>query len=53
MIGNKVEVQVSFKIISPENNLLSESSQQYKNAMEAAKQLGLTLDEDSKTHNSN
>jgi predicted AAA+ superfamily ATPase len=47
MTGNKVEVQVSFKIISPENNLLTESSQQYKSAKEAAKQLGLTLEEDS------
>ena len=46
MIGNKVEVQVSFKMISPENNLLTESSQQYKSAKEAAKQLGLSLDED-------
>lgn len=48
MTGNKVEVQVSFKIISPETNLLSESSQQYKSAKEAAKQLGLTFDEDSR-----
>ncbi|MDQ3799986.1 MAG: DUF499 domain-containing protein [Acidobacteriota bacterium] len=47
MTGNKVEVQVSFKIISSENNSLTESSQQYKNAKEAAKQLGLNLDEDS------
>lgn len=45
MIGNKVEVEVSFKIISPENNLLSDSSQQYKSAKEAAKQLGLTFNE--------
>ena len=48
MTGNKVEVQVSFKIISPENNSLTESSQQYKSAKEAAKQLGLTLEEDSR-----
>lgn len=46
MTGNKVEIQVSFKIISPENNLLTESSQQYKSAKEAAKQLGLTLNEE-------
>lgn len=44
MTGNKVEVQVSFKIISPETNLLSESSQQYKSAKEAAKQLGMTFE---------
>lgn len=46
MIGNKIEVQVSFKIISPESNLLTDSSQQYKSAKEAAKQLGLILTED-------
>ncbi|HEY0459333.1 MAG TPA: DUF499 domain-containing protein, partial [Pyrinomonadaceae bacterium] len=46
MTGNKVEVQVSFKITSSENNSLSESNQQYKSAKEAAKQLGLTLNED-------
>ena len=48
MIGNKVEVQVNFKIISSENNPLSESNQQYKSAKEAAKQLGLDLTEDLK-----
>ena len=45
MSGNKVEVEVNFKITSPENNLLSESNQQYKNAREAAKQLGLNFNE--------
>ncbi len=46
MTGNKIEVEVSFKIISSENNELSESNQQYKSAKEAAKQLGLTLDQE-------
>lgn len=45
MTGNKVEVEVSFKITSSENSELSESNQQYKSAKEAAKQLGLTLDQ--------
>ncbi|MGC2238487.1 MAG: DUF499 domain-containing protein [Pyrinomonadaceae bacterium] len=48
MTGNRVEVQVSFKITSSENNSLSESNQQYKSAKEAAKQLGLSFNEDSK-----
>jgi len=44
--GNKVEIQVSFKISSTENNALSESKPQYKNAKEAAKQLGLNFEEE-------
>ena len=44
--GNKVEIQVSFKVNSAENNLLTASHPQYKSAKEAAKQLGLTLTED-------
>ena len=46
--GNKVEIQVSFKINSTENNPLTESNHQYKSAKEAAKQLSLTLAEDVK-----
>ncbi len=42
--GNKVEVQVNFKIISTEANPLTESKQQYKSAKEAAKQLGLNFE---------
>ncbi|MBS1794111.1 MAG: DUF499 domain-containing protein [Acidobacteria bacterium] len=46
--GNKVEIQVSFKISSSESNVLTESKSQYKNAKEAAKQLGLNFDEEIK-----
>lgn len=45
MNGNKVEVQVSFKIKSSESNQLTESNPQYKSAKEAAKQLGLHFEE--------
>lgn len=45
MNGNKVEIQVSFKIKSSESNQLTESNPQYKSAKEAAKQLGLQFDE--------
>lgn len=48
MSGNKIEIQANFKISSTENSPLSESNQQYKNAKEAAKQLGLTFDEEIK-----
>lgn len=44
--GNRVEIQVSFKIASAENNPLTESKQQYKSAKEAAKQLGLNFEEE-------
>ena len=44
--GNRVEIQVSFKIASVENNPLNESKQQYKSAKEAAKQLGLNFEEE-------
>jgi hypothetical protein len=43
--GNKVDIHVSFKISSTESNVLSESKPQYKNAKEAAKQLGLDFEE--------
>lgn len=46
MNGNKVEITVNFKIASTENSPLDESKPLYKNAKEAAKQLGLKLDEE-------
>ena len=46
MNGNKIEIQVSFKIVATEGSPLNESNQQYKAAKEAAKQLGLKLDEE-------
>lgn len=46
MSGNKIEIQVSFKIVSTENSPLTESKQQYKSAREAAKQLGLDFQEE-------
>lgn len=42
--GNKVEIQVSFKISATESSPLTESKQQYKSAKEAAKQLGLNFE---------
>jgi hypothetical protein len=48
MSGNKIEIQVNFKIASTDNSPLTESKQQYKNAKEAAKQLGLNFQEDKK-----
>ncbi|HXG91829.1 MAG TPA: DUF499 domain-containing protein [Blastocatellia bacterium] len=48
MSGNKIEIQVSFKITSTDSSPLNESNQQYKTAKEAAKQLGLNLDEETK-----
>ncbi|MGE0887449.1 MAG: DUF499 domain-containing protein [Blastocatellales bacterium] len=47
MSGNKIEIQVSFKIVSNESSPLTESKQQYKTAKEAAKQLDLRFDEES------
>lgn len=44
--GNKVEINVSFKINSNEANTLNESKPQYKSAKEAAKQLGLRFEEE-------
>lgn len=46
MHGNKIEIEVNFKIASTESNPLNESKQQYKSAKEAAKQLGLKFDEE-------
>lgn len=48
MTGNKIEIQVNFKIAATENSPLTESKQQYKSAKEAAKQLGLDFHEDIK-----
>lgn len=47
MNGNKIEIQVSFKIVSTESSPLTESKPQYKTAKEAAKQLNLKFDEES------
>ena len=44
--GNKIEIEISFKIKSTASSPLDESKQQYKNAKEAAKQLGLSFNED-------
>ena len=48
MNGNKVDIEVSFKIKSSESNQLTESKPQYKSAKEAAKQLGLNFEEKNK-----
>jgi predicted AAA+ superfamily ATPase len=44
--GNKVDINVSFKINSNDANVLNASKPQYKSAKEAAKQLGLNFEED-------
>jgi len=46
MSGNKLDIDVKFKIKSTESSPLDETKQQYKNAKEAAKQLGLEFEED-------
>lgn len=46
MSGNKIEIEVNFKIKSNTGNPIDESKQQYKSAKEAAKQLGLKFDEE-------
>ena len=46
MTGNKIEIEVRFKIISNTGSPIDESKQQYKSAKEAAKQLGLKFDEE-------
>ncbi|MBA4124439.1 MAG: DUF499 domain-containing protein [Acidobacteria bacterium] len=45
MNGNKVDIEVSFKIKASESSPLTEAKQQYKSAKEAAKQLGLKFEE--------
>ena len=46
MNGNKIEIEVNFKIKSNAGSPIDESKQQYKSAKEAAKQLGLKFDEE-------
>ena len=46
MSGNKIDIEVKFKIKSTEGSQLDETKQQYKSAKEAAKQLGLDFNED-------
>jgi len=46
MTGNKIEIEVNFKIKSTTGSPIDESKQQYKSAKEAAKQLGLNFEED-------
>lgn len=46
MSGNKIEIEVNFKIKSNTGSPIDESKQQYKSAKEAAKQLGLKFDEE-------
>lgn len=46
MSGNKIDIEVSFKINSNAGSQLDESKQQYKNAKEAARQLGLNFNEE-------
>lgn len=46
MSGNKIEIEVNFKIKSNTGSPIDESKQQYKSAKEAAKQLGLSFDEE-------
>lgn len=48
MNGNKVDIEVSFKIKATESSPLTEAKQQYKSAKEAAKQLGLKFEEKNK-----
>lgn len=46
MTGNKLDIEVKFTIKSTEANPLDETKPQYKNAKEAAKQLGLEFGEE-------
>jgi hypothetical protein len=46
MNGNKLDIEVKFKIKSTEGNPIDETKQQYKSAKEAAKQLGLKFEEE-------
>ena len=43
---NNIEIEVSFKISSTPKMQIDESKQQYKSAVEAAKQLGLNFEEE-------
>jgi hypothetical protein len=46
MNGNKIDIEVNFKIKSNTASPIDESKQQYKSAKEAAKQLGLNITEE-------
>ena len=46
MSGNKIDIEVSFRINSNESSPIDESKSLYKSAKEAAKQLGLHFDEE-------
>lgn len=46
MSGNKIDIEVSFKINSNTASPIDESKQQYKSAKEASRQLGLNFDEE-------
>jgi len=46
MNGNKIDIEVKFKIKSNEGSPINESKQQYKSAKEASRQLGLEFEEE-------
>lgn len=46
MSGNKIDIEVKFRIKGSESSPLTESKQQYKNSKEAAQQLGLDFEEE-------
>ena len=46
MNGNKIDIEVNFKIKASIGNPIDDSKQQYKSAKEAAKQLGLKFEEE-------
>lgn len=46
MSGNKIDIEVKFKIKANEGSPINESKQQYKTSKEAAKQLGLDFGEE-------
>lgn len=46
MSGNKIEIEVNFKIMATSSSPIDESKLQYKSAKEAAMQLGLNFEEE-------
>jgi hypothetical protein len=46
MSGNKIDIEVKFKIKANEGSPINESKQQYKSSKEAAQQLGLNFEEE-------
>ncbi len=46
MSGNKIDIEVKFRIKSTDSSPIDESMQQYKSVKEAAKQLNLNFEED-------